>query len=294
VIDLTEIVAESLEIRKLCAPPNLNRAAAPIVRAEYMDGCYVSGCPDQFTEMTLNFLKNATEACLEGGEMVIRTAHDAKNVTLSVEDTGHGIPENDYEQIFQPFWTTRESHVGIGLTVNQGIAQRCGAVIAVKSESGKGACFSVTFPLAVKKEARVSIYPAADPDRRLSILLIDDDRPVVTILEKGLKKQKQNTYIALSGQDGLDIFEHTEVDCIVCDLAMQGMDGWEVSRAIQAVCMEKGIAKPPFILLTGWAGQLAQGEIARHPDVDRIVEKPVTIPSLLAIIREEVSKSEFA
>jgi hypothetical protein len=72
---------------------------------------------------------------------------------------------------------------------------------------------------------------------------------------------------------------------------MSGMNGWEVARAIHEICLERGIPKPPFIMVTGWAGQLSEDEILAHPDVDRIVEKPIKVPRLLQIVTKEIKVS---
>jgi CheY-like chemotaxis protein len=129
-------------------------------------------------------------------------------------------------------------------------------------------------------------------DRTYSLLLIDDECAVVNILGKGLRKRGNTTFIAGSGQEGLAILQQNRVDAVICDLGMEGMSGWDVSGAISSLCVEKDIPRPPFILLTGWAGQITEDELDRHPDVDRIVEKPVTIPALLQMISHEVRKAQ--
>ena len=131
-------------------------------------------------------------------------------------------------------------------------------------------------------------------DRTLTILLIDDEAAVVGILGKGLAKKGHTIFTAHSGQEGLTIVEENLVDVVVCDLGMEGMNGWEVSREIMTHCVHKDIQKPSFILLTGWGGQISQDESYRNTHVDRIVEKPIKIDKLLEIIQEEVAGNESA
>jgi len=78
---------------------------------------------------------------------------------------------------------------------------------------------------------------------------------------------------------------------VVCDLGMPDMNGWQVAREVQALCSKRQRAKIPFILLTGWAGQLNVTERIRECGVDRVLAKPVDIPQLLEAISEVVSDS---
>ncbi len=72
---------------------------------------------------------------------------------------------------------------------------------------------------------------------------------------------------------------------------MEGMNGWDVSRAIKEICLQKGIQRPPFILLTGWGGQLAEHP-ADQSGVDRILSKPLSIFTLLEVVQEVVDENE--
>ncbi len=295
VFDLSQAALEAIEMKKLCSKPSSDASKAPAeIATDLAPDCFIMGEQDALIELVVNFLKNAVEATPNGGEVLIKTSASSDQVFLEIRDGGDGIAEKHLEKIFEPFWTTKESHAGIGLTINQGIAQRHGGEIFVESVPGKGTRILAQFPLSKPSTQPATREATADSSRNLSILLIDDHRPVVSILEKGLRKQGHTTYAALSGQDGLYLFEDNNVDVVVCDLGMENMTGWDVSRAIQAVCIEKGIPKPPFIMLTGWAGQLSSAEISRHPDVDRIVEKPITIPQLMSVIHEEVKRFELS
>jgi len=91
---------------------------------------------------------------------------------------------------------------------------------------------------------------------------------------------------ALSGEMGLDIFKENPVDLVICDLAMPGMNGWEVGKRIRAICEGRGIKKTEFMLLTGWGGQKAEMEKMAESGVDVIIEKPLNIENMLKAVRE--------
>jgi CheY-like chemotaxis protein len=73
---------------------------------------------------------------------------------------------------------------------------------------------------------------------------------------------------------------------VICDLGMPGMNGWEVGKAIRAICRERGLPKTPFILLTGWGGQELEQEKIIESAVDAIVEKPIDNKKLMATVRK--------
>ncbi|ABQ27533.1 cache domain-containing protein [Geotalea uraniireducens] len=137
----------------------------------------IEGDPDQLRQVFTNLILNAIHAMPEGGTLCVatklvrgsgfevgglrenvepgssverRTSNiepDRDFVEISVEDTGIGIPPENLEQIFNPFFTTRPSGTGLGLSVSYGIVKSHGGKIEVTSEQGKGSAFRVTLPL---------------------------------------------------------------------------------------------------------------------------------------------------
>jgi CheY-like chemotaxis protein len=126
--------------------------------------------------------------------------------------------------------------------------------------------------------------PAA-PDVALRILLIDDERDVVLLLKESLAMCGQTVFASLSGREALDILGGTEVDAVICDLAMPEMSGWEVGSEVRALCIARRLPRPLFVLLTGWGAQSARAKSLEGSGVDAIVGKPVDAPTLLAKIK---------
>jgi PAS domain S-box-containing protein len=120
------------------------------------------------------------------------------------------------------------------------------------------------------------------------ILLINDSQSDLKKMEQGLRELRQTTFAASSCEQALGILQTTQVDSVICDLLVEEADGWTVSSQIQALCGERGMDKPPIVMLTPPSYPVAEEELLAHPYVDRVVEKPVKLSRLLEIIGEEV------
>jgi two-component system NtrC family sensor kinase len=124
------------------------------------------GSEDQLQQVFMNLVSNAAEAMeTSGGRLSIETRHlPAENkLQINIEDTGHGIPEEDIPKLFEPFFTTKKQGkgVGLGLSLAYGIIQEHGGSIYVKSKLGQGTTFQVKLPLQPGSER-----PTADRGRR--------------------------------------------------------------------------------------------------------------------------------
>ncbi|MFH1117784.1 MAG: PAS domain S-box protein [Pseudomonadota bacterium] len=135
-----------------------------------------------------------------------------------------------------------------------------------------------------------------EPTLRLRILAIDDREPYLIMFSAGLAQFGQTTLTAVSGSEGIRIFEETPVDLVVCDLEMPDLDGWEVAARIKEVCRERDVAKTPVILLTGRADMedVHQGYAERMTDcgVDAILGKPTDIPEILTIAEKLLREAD--
>ena len=104
--------------------------------------------PDQLLQVLLNLLINAVDAMDGVGTVETRTAHDQRGVSVSIRDSGHGIPASIIARVFDPFFTTKAvgKGTGLGLSVSYGIMKRYGGTIEVESEVGVGSTFTVHLP----------------------------------------------------------------------------------------------------------------------------------------------------
>ncbi len=101
---------------------------------------------DRMEQVLLNLIRNAVEAMPDGGVLTLRARREPGAVCLDVSDTGHGIPPERLEEIFDAFVTTKPTGTGLGLALSRAIVVGHGGDICVKSKPGEGSTFSVRFP----------------------------------------------------------------------------------------------------------------------------------------------------
>ncbi|MBN1835663.1 MAG: PAS domain S-box protein [Spirochaetales bacterium] len=151
--DLNRLIQELLEL----LGPELEQAGiqteidlvepAPEIR---MDERYMK-------QAVLNIVKNAISAMPEGGSLGIRTAVKGNHLRLQISDTGIGIPDENMDKIFEPYFTTKEFGSGLGLTIVYKIVKEHLGDIAVDSKVDGGTSFTLSFPIP-QKEKRLIGY----------------------------------------------------------------------------------------------------------------------------------------
>jgi two-component system NtrC family sensor kinase len=110
----------------------------------------VSASPSEMQQVLLNLMNNAVDAMdKQGGVIKVHSSYQGGIITLSVSDTGDGIPEANLSRIFDPFFTTKPvgKGTGLGLSIVYGIVEKMGGHIAVRSSVGHGTTFTVTLPV---------------------------------------------------------------------------------------------------------------------------------------------------
>jgi PAS domain S-box-containing protein len=109
----------------------------------------VMASTNQMRQVMLNMFKNAKEAMPNGGTLTVRTAKEDQKVSVHIQDTGVGIPEEIRSKIFEAFFTTKQKvkGVGLGLSVCYGIIKDHGGEIKLESEEGKGTTFIISLPI---------------------------------------------------------------------------------------------------------------------------------------------------
>jgi signal transduction histidine kinase len=104
----------------------------------------------------LNLIKNAMAAMPTGGALTVKTEVKDGDLCISIRDTGVGIPEENLSKIFEPYFTTKETGSGLGLTLVFKIIREHRGEILVKSREGEGTCFMLTLPIPQKERRLIS------------------------------------------------------------------------------------------------------------------------------------------
>jgi two-component system cell cycle sensor histidine kinase/response regulator CckA len=202
----------------------------------------------------MNLVLNARDAMQGGGRVTIETADAAVTagsmselapgwyVTLSVADTGPGVPESVRQQIFEPFFTTKEvgKGSGLGLAMVDGIVRQSGGVVSLNSTEGSGAAFTVYLPRAT--EMRRAETPAQAPElvARLAnvetVLVVDDEDAVRKLLVEVLSFGSYQVLEARDGEHALEVAEAHEgsIGLLVTDVVMPKMKGPALAERLRA------------------------------------------------------------
>jgi len=161
-VNIMELVEEAINLA--------NREAVykdiEIVREIAPDENTIWSDPSRLRQVLINLLTNAIHATNAGGKITIRLKAMDKKITLIVQDTGHGIPKENLNKIFEPFFSTKPlgEGTGLGLFVTRGIVEKLGGTIEVTSKLGHGASFYITLPRYFK------IKEDLDQDERIQFL----------------------------------------------------------------------------------------------------------------------------
>jgi GAF domain-containing protein/CheY-like chemotaxis protein/anti-sigma regulatory factor (Ser/Thr protein kinase) len=239
----------------------------------------VAGDPAELREALINLILNAVDAMPDGGSLAFATSADAERVELVVADTGTGMPEHVRQRIFDPFFTTKGPRgTGLGLSMTYGILSRHGAQISVESEEGKGTRFRLVFPRTSLSEAPGARAAAPTAEVSLRCLVVDDERAVGEVLGDIIESAGHKALVVNGGAAALDRFRAEPFDAVFTDLAMPGMSGWEVSRAIKALRPDV-----PIYVVTGFGVEVPPQELAGH-GVRAVLTKPLGLQETLALL----------
>lgn len=228
-----------------------------------------------------NIIKNAVKFTHNGEISFSLMLEDDNDLSITVKDTGIGIPKDKLDVIFDFFRQVDDSHtrkydgIGIGLAISQRIAIAMGGKIKVESELGMGSKFSFSFPITIvgenttyyKKEYTSFTIPDLSGK---SILLVDDDTIGMGMIVNLLKPSNCKIINAVNGQEAIEaINDNPDIDIIFMDLKMPVMDGFEATLNIR-----KNFSDLPIIALTSYSLQKDKKK-ALNAGCNDIITKPI-------------------
>ena len=275
----------------------------------------VVGDKTQIHQVLLNLCINARDAMAHGGTlglaarniMVDETFHalhapgrPGPYVMFEVSDTGCGIAPADLERIFDPFFTTKEfgKGTGLGLSTVLGIVKSHQGMISVDSILKKGTTFKVLFPVsaeAVKLIMPKNAVPLPKANGE-TILVVDDEVNIISANRRMLARHGYKVLEAGNGQQALEMFKNMpdEIDLVVTDIMMPGMDGMGLIRALKA-----SFPGVKIIASSGLGSGLGHG--SQGPDraeelktlgVKVFLSKPYSTEKLLRMIHKTLTEDK--
>jgi PAS domain S-box-containing protein len=293
VFDLGELISEAVQLTKplWANPADLHKYTLNFIRPL---GALVKGNPSELYEVLVNVIKNALEAMPNGGELAIVPTNRNGKIYLSITDSGIGIPEENLQRIFQPFFTTKGlKSSGLGLSSSYGIIQKHHGEMTVRSIPGRGTTFTIILPRADALDKTESRPQPAAQDMsadKIKFLVIDDEKNILKMMELYFEDSTIELTTANTAQKGLQAISASRYDVVLCDFSMDGMNGLQLCKAAKEQAVNSGRPKITCLLYTGLSQKLDQDELERC-GVDGVVRKPVPCADLQQLVMETLAKT---
>ncbi|MED4905670.1 hybrid sensor histidine kinase/response regulator [Parageobacillus thermoglucosidasius] len=234
-IKLGSVIDESVKLIE----PLAGKRNIKIVNQTQLDKYYVYTDSTRLRQILLNLLDNAVKYNRDNGTVTLTSRSEGGNICIHIKDSGIGIPKNEYENIFAPFYRIKGTKVdgtGMGLSLVKQLIQLMGGTIGVESEMGEGSDFWFSLP-AVKEDCsgRMNLY-----QERLSqigekkILYIEDSVVHLKLMKKILEPFPNFLLISANfGKDGLKIIFREQWDLILVDTNLHDIGGYKVLEYLQ-------------------------------------------------------------
>ena len=305
-VDVVAVIESALELisAQLDARAILVRELAPLppVRAN----------EHRLVQLFVNLLANAVESIDEGHRAENRVAISTKldvtgRIEVAIEDSGRGMPTIQPERVFEPFWTSKPTGMGLGLAICHGIVSALGGEITHEKRTDErgaalpGTRFVVKLPIAPDRQLEAaarndkastersvprekSIAPASHaPAERGRILVVDDEERLAATMKLALSPS-HDVDIATSGDGAIAKLRAKDYDVILCDLLLPDISGPEIFEAMRSLRPE---LLERFVFLTGGAfGDRARSFLQEVPNPR--LEKPFDLGTLEALIAERL------
>jgi PAS domain S-box-containing protein len=269
ILDLSKIEAGLLELR--CedfdlkdALPEVLSTIRPLAMAKNIQVDQTLEAPlalyadrVRFKQILYNLLSNAVKFTPKDGRIEVACCGEENFVRISVTDTGMGIRPEDHAMVFEEFrqveGAASQQGTGLGLAITKRLIEQQGGTIGLKSELGKGSCFTFTLPFGTLANG-VSGAEGESEDsdgvmapQRKPLVLIVDDEPAARELMASYLESDYRIAMADSGSDAIAKAKLLKPDAITLDVLMAGGNGFQALVALKAAPETEGI---PIIVVS--------------------------------------------
>jgi len=257
--------------------------------------------PTQLDQILVNLATNSRDAIDNTGTIIIETSNvhvdeayaqnhidfsPGEYVVISFTDSGRGISKETMEKIFEPFFTTKSKGqgTGLGLSTLYGIVKQNGGSINVYSEVGQGTTFKIYLPrhkgdVQQPEETQEEEEPVGGTE---TILVVEDRADLLELVKNTLQMFGYKVLTALSPAESIQLGKayYGEIDLLLTDVVMPGMNGKELRNKIQTI-------RPNIktIFMSGYTANVIAHEGVLDKGVD-FIQKPFTSKALARKVRE--------
>jgi PAS domain S-box-containing protein len=239
--------------------------------------------PTELHQVLVNLCTNAAHAMREGGgtlSVELGSLGQARRqglppgpyLALSVSDSGRGMDQATLERIFEPYFTTKPSGegTGLGLAMVHGIVEGLGGRVTVQSRPGLGSTFRVALPALASDPEAGQARAEDSPRGQGRILYVEDEEEIRFLGREIITGLGYQVVTAADGEKALELFSAAPeaFDLVVTDLAMPGLDGYELIARLQALRPEL-----PMVLCSGYL-ERGQEDQMRQNGVKEVLDKP--------------------
>ncbi len=248
--------------------------------------------PGQLEQIMTNLCANARDAIEQSGRVVIETeqidlapAETARHggitpgqyALLSVRDDGCGMTPEVRDRIFEPFFTTkaRGQGAGLGLSAVYGMVAQNGGHVNVVSTPGRGSLFQIFLPRCAPEKTAPATSPAdsaGGPSPHGTILLVDDEEPVLCTTQRILEHSGCRVLATNSARAALNLFKehHDRIDLVIADVMMPELSGPELVRQLL-----KQHPRLKYMFISGHSANFL-AEQGVNGDAENFIQKPFT------------------
>jgi len=254
--------------------------------------------PAELELAMINLAVNARDAMPDGGRLTVQVRNATPGeheglghwVSITVSDTGRGIPAEVLDRVFEPFFTTKEQGKGTGLGLSQvyGFCQQAGGTARIRSRVGEGTEVQLLLPATRERVEALAIDAPAVQSAEGRLLLVEDNAEVADATEPMLSSWGYAVKLARNGDAAKELLQQLEggFDLLLTDIVMPGStDGLTLARHVRTLFPQIGI-----VLMTGHAREtdkaMAEGFV--------VLQKPWTPQALAAALQQAHPKQRAA
>ena len=290
-LPLKPLIEETLALLKAVIPSNI------IVEQDLsMEDLHVFANTTEIHEIIMNLCTNAYHS-MEGKGGVLKVVlnkdqpgpdilvPEGPYCCLRISDTGTGISSDIIDNIFDPYFTTKDQGKGsgLGLSVIHGIVKSYKGAIEVRSEPGQGTVFNVFLPLTFKRDLFLSeIKDAVNKSGNEHILFVDDEAPIVKLGIRMLQRLGYTVTGNTSSADALAVFKANpdKFDLIITDMTMPILLGTQLAQKVLEIRQDI-----PILICTGFSEQVDK-KTAESYGIKGYINKPILMNELSSKVRQ--------